>query len=196
MDQEGMMFTRILVPLDGSNNAEKALPYARALARALEIPVTLVTVVETGTEFFSKKVRHFETLIKDSLRSIEEYLKRISKTVSSAAIQYKAEKGRAEDAIIMNAAADKGTLITMATHGHSGLNRGLLGSITEKVARGAKNAVLVVRADEEASSEGEAAPDSIIIPLDGSAVSESVLPYVVELQKLFMRKSLFCARSA
>jgi nucleotide-binding universal stress UspA family protein len=136
------MFTRILVPLDGSNNAEKALPYARALARALEIPVTLMTVVETGTDFFSKKVRHLETLIKDSLRSSEEYLKRISKTFSGAAIQYKVEKGRAEDAIIVNAAADNGTLITMATHGRSGLGRWLLGSITEKVVRGANNPVL------------------------------------------------------
>jgi nucleotide-binding universal stress UspA family protein len=188
MDQEGKMFTRILVPLDGSNNAEKALPYARALARALEIPVTLMTVVETGTDFFSKKVRHLETLIKDSLRSSEEYLKRISKTFSGAAIQYNVEKGRAEDAIIMNVAADNGTLITMATHGRSGLNRWPLGSITEKVVRGAKNAVLVVRADEEASSEGEAAPDSIIVPLDGSPLAESVLLYVVELAKAFHAK--------
>lgn len=188
MDQEGKMFTRILVPLDGSNNAEKALPYARALARALEIPVTLMTVVETGTDLFPKKVRHFDTLIKDSLRSSEEYLKKISRTFVGTSIQYKVEKGRAEDAIIMNAAADNGTLIAMATHGRSGLNRWLLGSVTEKVVRGANNAVLVVRADEEASSEGEAAPDSIIVPLDGSAVSESVLPYVVDLAKAFHAK--------
>jgi nucleotide-binding universal stress UspA family protein len=113
-----------------------------------------MTVVETGTDCFSKKVRHLETLTKDSLRSIEEYLKRISKTFSSAAIQYKVEKGRAEDAIIMNAAANNRTLITMATHGRSGLNRWLLGSITEKVVRGAKNAVLVVRANDHLQLRG------------------------------------------
>ena len=119
---------------------------------------------------------------------MKEYLKKISKTFSGAAIQYRVEKGRVEDAIIMNAAADNGTLITMATHGRSGLDRWLLGSITEKVVRGANNAVLVVRANEEASSEGETAPDPIIVPLDGSTLAESVLLYVVELAKAFHAK--------
>jgi nucleotide-binding universal stress UspA family protein len=86
-----------------------------------------------------------------------------------------------------NAATDKGTLITMATHGRSGLGRWLLGSITEKV-RGVNNAVLVVRANEEASSEGEAAPDSIIVRLDGPPFAESVLLPVVELAKPFHAK--------
>jgi nucleotide-binding universal stress UspA family protein len=49
------MFTRILVPLDGSANAKKALPHARALARTLEIPITLIAVVETAADFFCKK---------------------------------------------------------------------------------------------------------------------------------------------
>jgi nucleotide-binding universal stress UspA family protein len=176
------MFTRILVPLDGSAIAEKALPHARALGRTLEIPITLITVIETAADFSEKK-GDLDTLIESGVRNSEEYLKKISKTFSGATIQYRVEKGRVEEAII--AAADNGTLITMATHGRSGLGRWLLGSITEKVVRGANNAVLVVRANEGASSEGEAAPDSIIVPLDGSTLAESVLLYVVELAKAF-----------
>jgi nucleotide-binding universal stress UspA family protein len=176
------MFTRILVPLDGSAIAEKALPHARALGRTLEIPITLITVIETTADFSEKK-GDLDTLIESGVRNSEEYLKKISKTFSGATIQYRVEKGRVEEAII--AAADNGTLITMATHGRSGLGRWLLGSITEKVVRGANNAVLVVRANERASSEGEAAPDSIIVPLDGSTLAESVLLYVVELAKAF-----------
>src|SRR5919106_6670712 len=182
------MFTRILVPLDGSATAEKALPYARALARTQEIPITLIAVIHTAADFSTEKARHLDTLIEDSVRNGEEYLRKISQTFSGASIQYRVEKGRAEDAIITNAAADNGTLITMATHGRSGLDRWLLGSIAEKVARGANNPVLVVRANEQASSEGEAAPDSIIVPLDGSALAECVLPYVVELAKTFHAK--------
>jgi nucleotide-binding universal stress UspA family protein len=182
------MFNRILVPLDGSAMAEKALPHARALGRTLEIPITLITVIETAAHFSTKKTRYLDTLIEGGVRNSEEYLKKISKTFSAATIQYRVEKGRAEDAIIMDAAEDSGTLITMATHGRSGLHRWLLGSITEKVVRGANNAVLVVRANEEASSEGEAAPDSIIVPLDGSILAESVLLYVVELAKAFHAK--------
>jgi len=181
------MFTRILVPLDGSAIAEKALPHARALGRTLEIPITLITVVETAAHFSTKKA-YLDTLIEGGVRNSEEYLKKISKTFSGAAVQYRVEKGRAEDAIIINAAPDNGTLITMATHGRSGLHRWLLGSITEKVVRGANNAVLVVRANEETSSEGEAAPGSIIVPLDGSTQAESVLLYVVELAKAFHAK--------
>ncbi|PYV76502.1 MAG: hypothetical protein DMG96_13855, partial [Acidobacteria bacterium] len=181
------MFTRILVPLDGSAIAEKALPHARALGRTLEIPITLITVVETASHFSTKKA-YLDTLIEGGVRNSEEYLKKISQTFSGAAVQYRVEKGRAEDAIIINAAPDNGTLITMATHGRSGLHRWLLGSITEKVVRGANNAVLVVRANEETSSEGEAAPGSIIVPLDGSTQAESVLLYVVELAKAFHAK--------
>jgi nucleotide-binding universal stress UspA family protein len=180
------MFTRILVPLDGSAIAENALPHARALGRILEIPITLITVIETAADVSKKKKRYLDTIMEDGVRNSEEYLKKISKTFSGTTIQYRVEKGRAEDAIV--AAADNATLITMATHGRSGLGRWLLGSIAEKVVRGADNPVLVVRANEEISSEGEAAPDSIIVPLDGSTLAESVLLYVVELAKALHAK--------
>jgi len=181
------MFTRILVPLDGSDNAERALPYARALARTLEIPVILITVVETAAGF-PKKVRDLDTRIQESMKSSEEYLEKISRTFAGASVQYTVEKGKAEDAIITNAAADNRTLITMASHGGSGVGRWLLGSVAEKVVHGANNAVLVVRANQEMTAEGEAAPDSIIVPLDGSSQAESVLLYVVELARAFHAK--------
>jgi nucleotide-binding universal stress UspA family protein len=71
----------------------------------------------------------------------------------------------------------------MATHGRSGLNRFLLGSVAEKVLRGTANPLLLVRATEEAKSVGEAVLKSIIVPLDGSELAESVLPMVAGLAK-------------
>ncbi len=56
------------------------------------------------------------------------------------------EKGDAADVIIETAAVDKNTLIVMATHGRSGLNRFLLGSIAEKVLRATANPLLLVKA--------------------------------------------------
>jgi nucleotide-binding universal stress UspA family protein len=164
------------------------LPHARVLARTLEIPIALIAVIETAADFSTKKARYLDTVIEDSVRNGEEYLKKVSSTFSGAAVHYSVEKGKAEDVIITCAGADRRTLITMATHGRSGLDRWLLGSVAEKIVRGAHNAVLVVRANEEASSAGEAAPDSIIVPLDGSALAESVLLYVVELAKAFHAK--------
>ena len=69
------MFTRILVPLDGSAIAEKALPHARALGRTLEIPITLITVIETAAHFSTKKA-YLDTLIEGGVRNSEEYLKK------------------------------------------------------------------------------------------------------------------------
>ncbi len=85
-------------------------------------------------------------------------------------------------------------LITMSTHSRSGLNRFLLGSIAEKVLRGTVNPLLLVRATEEATSAGEATLKSIIVPLDGSELAESVLPMVAGLaKKLDLETELFRA---
>src|SRR5262249_59517068 len=91
------------------------------------------------------------------------------------------EKGKAEQLIIETAAADQGTFIAMATHGRSGINRWLLGSIAEKVLRGTTNPILLVRATEEAKAESVASLKSIVVPLDGSDLAEGVLPVVAEL---------------
>jgi nucleotide-binding universal stress UspA family protein len=74
-------------------------------------------------------------------------------------------------------------LIAMATHGRSGLNRFLLGSVAEKVLRGSVNPLLLVRATGDAKSEGEAAFKTVIVPLDGSEMAESVLPIVAGVAK-------------
>jgi nucleotide-binding universal stress UspA family protein len=71
----------------------------------------------------------------------------------------------------------------MATHGRSGINRWLLGSVAEKVLRGGTNPMLLVRATEEGKTEGTATLKSIVVPLDGSELAEGVLPAVTELAK-------------
>jgi nucleotide-binding universal stress UspA family protein len=176
----------MLIPLDGSKTAEKVLPYARSLAGRLKIPVELLAVIDIAdmaTHVSAEKARYLDTMIEDGVRNSEEYLKGIAKTFGGADVKRTIEKGGAEEVIIEKAALDKGTLISMATHGRSGLNRWLLGSVAEKVLRGATNPLLLIRASEEAKGEGEAALTSIVVPLDGSGLAESVLPAVVELAK-------------
>jgi nucleotide-binding universal stress UspA family protein len=92
-------------------------------------------------------------------------------------------KDRAEDAIVSKAGADGAMLIAMATHGRSGMNRFLLGSVAEKVLRGSANPLLLVRAKEESKTTGEAPFKSIIVPLDGSELAESVIPMVAGVAK-------------
>ncbi len=181
------MYSQILVPLDGSKTAEKALPYARALASKLKLPVELLAVIdiaEMAKRISAEKARYLATLIENNIRTSEKYLSAVAGTFRDVSVKSTVEKGSAEEVIIDKAAADKGTLINMATHGRSGINRWLLGSIAEKVLRGATNPVLLIRATEEAKTEGEAILKSAIVPLDGSELAECVLPTVTELAQL------------
>ena len=180
------MYKKILVPLDGSKTAEHVLPYVRTLAAKLRLPVELLGVVDTvelGRSLATVERFYMDTLVADETRHSGEYLDAIAKSFPGVAVKCAVEKGRAPEIILEIAAADKGTLIMMATHGRSGLNRFMLGSVAEKVLRGTANPLLLVRATEGAKVEGEAALNSIIVPLDGSELAEMVLPSVVEMAK-------------
>jgi nucleotide-binding universal stress UspA family protein len=185
-DKEKTMYTRILIPLDGSKAAEKVLPYARTLAGGLKVPVELMEVIDIAdmvTHIAVAKARYLDAMIEDRARSNEAYLRGVAKTFPEAAVKCAIEKGRAAEVIIGKAEADPGTLIAMATHGRSGIDRWLLGSVAEKVLRGTANSLLLIRATEEAKTEGEAVLKSIVVPLDGSELAESVLPMVAGLAK-------------
>ena len=180
------MYTRILVPLDGSKLAERVLPYARFLACGLKIPVEFLAaldITQLGTHISVGQSRFLSTLVEDSMQNSEAYLKRVAYTFDGADVKRTVDKGRAAEAIIDKGAADTGVLIAMATHGRSGINRWLLGSVAEKVLRATANPLLLIRATDGARSERETPLKSILVPLDGSELAESVLPVVAELAK-------------
>lgn len=191
------MYSKILIPLDGSKTAEKVLPYARYLAGQFKIPVELLAVIDIAdmaAHMAAEKAHFLDTMVEDATRSSETYLRNVTPTFPGANVKHTVVKGRAEDAIIEKGEADKNALITMATHGRSGLNRFLLGSVAEKVLRGSTNPLLLVRATEEAKAEGEAGFKTIIVPLDGSELAESVLPMVADVaKKLGLEVTLFRA---
>ena len=185
--EEEKMYTRMLIPLDGSKTAENVLPYGRILARTFQIPVELMEVLDIAgmaSHIAAEKARLLGTVVTEGERSSEQYLKKIASSFSDVNVRCTVEKGRPEDVIIEKAAADKTTLIAMATHGRSGMSRWLLGSIAEKVLRATTNPLLLIRANEEAPTEREAVLRSIIVPLDGSELAESVLPTAVKFARL------------
>jgi nucleotide-binding universal stress UspA family protein len=176
------MYTRLLIPLDGSKTAEAALPYGRTLARTLKIPVELLGIVDMTvltTQVF-RGGGYFETIIAENARSTEEYLKRVAKTFPDHKVKCTVETGKAEEVIIEKGGSEA-TLTAMATHGRSGFSRLLLGSVAEKVLRSSINPLLLIRASEETDSEGHAILRSVIVPLDGSELAEIVLSPVVQL---------------
>jgi nucleotide-binding universal stress UspA family protein len=178
------MYSKVLVPLDGSKTAENVLPYARCFARSLQMPVELMAVVDAiEMDHHVSVAESSDALIDDETRRCGNYLQQVAKNFPVSGARCTVEKGKAADVIIESAAAEKETLIAMATHGRSGLNRWLMGSVAEKVLRGSSNPLLLVRATEQTPPWEMAALKRVIVPLDGSESSERVLPYVEALAK-------------
>jgi nucleotide-binding universal stress UspA family protein len=180
------MYTRMLVPLDGSKVAEQVLPYARFLAKSLGIPTELLGVVdpETLVAFANAaQGRPLDTLVAETMSRSAIYLETTARSFQGAQVKSSVAKGKPEDEVIERAAADKNTLIVMATHGRSGLQRWLLGSVADKVLHGATNHLLLIRASDQGKTDGEAPLKTVIVPLDGSPLAEQALPVVVDLAK-------------
>ena len=180
------MYTRILVPLDGSTVAEQVLPYARFMAKALTLPVELLEVIdpdEISLLVNPEQGRYIDTLLADRTASGKAYLEAVARSFHGSHVESFIENGRAEEVVIEKAATDKNTLIAMATHGRSGFQRWVLGSVADKILHGATNHVLLIRATEQGETSGEVALKTVIVPLDGSPVAEQALPHTADLAK-------------
>jgi len=182
------MYTRIIVPLDGSERAEGVLPYVRTLARQLALPVTLMQAIdpEAVASFTdpAQKV-HFDRIVGNMKTTSADYLRNLGHTFApSVKVDQSVEIGCPAEIIVTRAAADAGILIAMATHGRSGFQRWALGSVADKVLHAATNHMFLIRSHAESGKAmQEAAINSILVPLDGSVLAEKVLPHIAVLAK-------------
>ena len=136
------------MPVDLSPFSEKSVKYAVELARMTGGSLTLLTVINDILpyyEFFPMEYPspdYFDAMkdrARDEIRSLAE------RHAENVPCDLLVKRGQPAAAIVETAAAGQYDLIVMATHGHSGLEHALLGSITEKVLRKAHCPVLVVR---------------------------------------------------
>jgi len=180
------MYTNILVPLDGSAMAEGVLPYARAFATALGIPVRLLQVMDPDTLIPSLPGEQgpSHNILTGERKHNGDYLKEIAASFADpAAVSYSVRTGHPAEVIIEAAETNRDTLIAMATHGRSGIRRWLLGSVAEKVLHGAETDVLLIRAMQPVESRRAAQLERLVVPLDGSELAEKALPCALELAK-------------
>jgi nucleotide-binding universal stress UspA family protein len=159
------MLKKILVPLDGSKVAEQILPHARLLAQACKVPVELLSVEESVGAPAS------------STESSKAYLRAMAAAGFPGAqhVDPVVERGKPAEVIVDRAKREPGCLITMVTHGRSGIRRWLLGSVAAKVVQGAESPLMLLRARETPSVAEQAKISSVIVPLDGSELAESAL---------------------
>ncbi len=189
------MFTKVLIPLDGSKNAEKVLPLARVLAETLKLPIELLEVIDVAdvsARLTIDTAHNFDAMIGEGVRVSREHLKEIAANFSASKVACSVERGKPADVIIERAALEPGTLIAMATHGRSGVDRWMLGSVAEKVLRGSRNPLFLIRANEGDSIDHAATIKSVLVPLDGSELAASVLPTVVEIAKTLDLEVVLC----
>lgn len=180
------MYTRMLIPLDGSKAAEQVLPYSRFLAKTLGVPVEFLEVVDPESHTLlanPAQGRYVDTILAERIESSKNYLEAIARSFQGSHVNCLVEKGKAEEVVIEKAAIDKNTLIVMATHGRSGIQRWVLGSVADNILHGAANHVLLVRVTDQGKTDGEAVLKTVVVPLDGSPLAERVLPDVAELAR-------------
>jgi nucleotide-binding universal stress UspA family protein len=149
------MYEKILIPLDGSDLAEQALPHAVEVANAFGSDVHIVHIVMRymgGMMPYEVEYQLSESLREAALHEAHEYLNRIAETYKSKfnmPIHTKVIEGVVSDAILDFADFQGIDLIVMATHGRSGVSRWVFGSVAERVLRASKCPVFLIRAASE-----------------------------------------------
>jgi nucleotide-binding universal stress UspA family protein len=125
----------ILVPLDGSPRSEDALPHALALARSLQVPITLLQAVHPPENWLGE-LRSYTQVLPQLVAEAEQYLAQQQEQLRATAatgISHEVVSGSPAETIVQYAEQPRKNLVVMATRGRSGLGRWVLGSVTDRV---------------------------------------------------------------
>ena len=148
------LIKRILVPLDGSKVAEQSVPHAEELARVMGGELILFQVYESLARMMSGEAfrASSDEEIKEANKRREEEAKAYLKSIAGPfrekglTVSEVIASGDPAEEILDYAASSAVDIITMSTHGRSGIKRWVFGSVTDKVLHAGDMPVLVVRA--------------------------------------------------
>lgn len=190
------MIRRIVVPLDGTAFGEYAIPWAVAIARQARATIELVHVhvphqhdhMSSITPFAYEHAPDYDLVDDDEELDAEmQWLIRRAQELRAETglpILARTVRGRVGEALCEECAALAADLVVMATHARGGFERVRLGSVGDTIVRQVSAPVLLIRPpDAEATPPTKPAFRRILVPLDGSAFSEQVLPHVRELAR-------------
>jgi nucleotide-binding universal stress UspA family protein len=179
------MYQTLLVPTDGSEHAERAAEHALRFARVFDATVHLVTAVDVESEggLFSAG-----GVSEEFLEQHEEQARKTISEVESLAesdddVRTAVVRGKPSEGILDYADETDADLVFMGTHGRTGLNRYVTGSVTERVVRQSDAPVFTVRATER-SVIGDGY-DRIMIPTDGSDCAAAAVDHGIAIGKKY-----------
>ena len=196
------MFTRILVPLDGSPLAEGILPEVAKLARLHGAEVMLLRVALAHTFPGGDATESQVHAVEEAEGHLVEVERRLA--AQGIAVRRAVRYGHAPEEILDHARASRVDLIAMSTHGRTGIPRLVLGSVAEAVLRASPVPVLLLRAKASALSRAGAAAGGVtaavraqprelyaptfrylLCPVDFSSHSDRAMEYAGELAQRF-----------
>ena len=171
------MYDRMLVPLDGSELAEVTLWYAARLAGRLGAALTLVYVSPPGD--LTSQYMH-ECYLRDVVARVKADADNIAAETKGGdiTVEYKMLKGDPAEEIVDYANRAKIDLIILSTQGKSGIKRWPLGNVANKVVGATRKQVLLIRAKGAQSDVYKDRLVKVLVPVDGSRESESILRFV------------------
>lgn len=173
------MFKQILVPLDGSSLAERALPIAARIARNSGAQIHLLQVVNPVFAYaggLAADILLTEQQIDVEVKRATKYLKEVMSCRSLQGIETTSEVilGSPAQQVLFAASSLSVDLIVLCSHGRTGLTRWFLGSVARTLAHSSPVPLLIVNGREPASLESEQSR-RMLIPLDGSPLAETAL---------------------
>jgi len=178
------VYRQIVVPLDGSRFAEAALPLALTLSRKTDAHIHLVTVVEPIPTFAYDE---WESAAQEWSAAYLAKLKETVEPLAGGSVSTALVKGHAVDAIQAEVESADADLVVLASHGRGAMTRMWLGSVADGFLRHTDRPVLLVRPDEDdlPPADREYGFETLLVPLDGSELSESALAHATDFGMLF-----------
>lgn len=179
------MFTRVLVPLDGTEVADRIIPYVSSLAKGLDMEVLILSVSDPDaivlhSDDEEARLRNVSQILDNAETELKSHQVRAISDLEEAGVSARGviAHGKPAEEILTVSESEKCDLIAMSTQGRNVVGRGVLGSVTDKVVHSSNLPVLTILPDVSRQATDI---EEVIVPLDGSELAEGVLPYVESL---------------
>lgn len=173
-----LMFDNILVPTDGSDCAQAAVGYAEDLATRYRARVHALCVADSRT---LENASQADQIKNERAKIAERTCNELSE--SGVSVEQAVRTDIPHKAILQYATEQDIDLIVMGTHGRTGVERYLLGSVTEKVVRLSDVPVLTVKAVDD--GEVTYPYTSILVPTDGSEGAEAAIGPAIDIASTY-----------
>ncbi len=147
------MYKTILVPLDGSERAEKILPHAKELARKYDATLVLIQVITPLYHMESLESPGYYQVMVDDMRhareEVQRYLSNLKDSLMSEGVEtrFQIEEGDPVQRILNVADDENIDLIAMSSHGRTGLPRVFYGSVSAGILHATRCPILLIRSN-------------------------------------------------